>query len=483
MKGSGYLAAPSTLRVHSSAKAARVGALRMPTVCIAATCALLYAGSPIAAEPAGRDAVAAAEGEAARVATTTDPRALYVADVVAGNPEIKADRNEVEAARQRVQPAGALEDPMLEAGVINAPVSSLSFRREDMTMKMLGLSQKLPYPGKRDLKTAVAARDAESVALAYEETVNRVVRDATVAYADFALVLDSIAISRKTRTALKDYLQIAKARYAVGQGNQSDVFKAQTALSKISADLARLARDQIAGEAELARLAGGTSPRGEVLPRHLELRERSLDLGALMERVRSGRPQLMALSKLIERGTKEIELARKEFYPDFDVRFQFGQRDSASDGASRDDMVSLTVGVNLPIWRERKLMPRVAEATAMRDRAIDERHAEEDESIATLRKQVATAMQSLTSARLYERELLPAAELAVASSLASYKVSRTDFLTLLDSQMAKLEHELAYVALVADYDKALAEIDLLTGTPEVPLDSVSPAWPSHTYRE
>ena len=49
-------------------------------------------------------------------------------------------------------PAGALDDPMLEAGVINVPTNSFSFDREDMSMKMIGLSQRLPFPGKRGLK-------------------------------------------------------------------------------------------------------------------------------------------------------------------------------------------------------------------------------------------------------------------------------------------------------------------------------------------
>jgi len=62
-----------------------------------------------------------------------------LAEAVRNNPEIRAARNEREAAQHRVSPAGALDDPMLEAGVVNAPLTSQTFRREDMTMKMLGL--------------------------------------------------------------------------------------------------------------------------------------------------------------------------------------------------------------------------------------------------------------------------------------------------------------------------------------------------------
>ena len=100
----------------------------------------------------------------------TDPQlADLLSEAVANNPELAAARSERDAAQQRIAPAGALEDPMLELGVINAPLDPLSLRREDMTMKMLGLSQKLPFAGKRDLRRAVATADADSMELAVQE--------------------------------------------------------------------------------------------------------------------------------------------------------------------------------------------------------------------------------------------------------------------------------------------------------------------------
>lgn len=85
------------------------------------------------------------------VATVSTPPQLatLIAEAIANNPEFAAAWSEFDAARQRIAPAGAFEDPMLEAGVINAPFPSLNLQREEMTMKMLGLGQKLPYPGTR----------------------------------------------------------------------------------------------------------------------------------------------------------------------------------------------------------------------------------------------------------------------------------------------------------------------------------------------
>ena len=401
-------------------------------------------------------------------AAPTDPGDAQLQQLITeaarNNPEIRAAANERLAAQHRVSPAGALDDPMLEVGLINATWPNVRSNREDMTMKMLGLSQRFPFPGKRDLRQSVAARDAESVAHAYQETVNRVVRDVRTMYFDLAYVAESTRLVEKNKHNLGQFLRISESRYAVGQGTQADVLKAQTQLSKMADELLKLARERQAMEAELARALGRGAEAGEApVPAALALHEAALHLETLREAALRNRPQLRGLRNLIERNGKTLELARRDYYPDFDVKVAYGQRDKTADGMRRDDMLSFTVAINLPIWRETKRDPRVAEAVAMRDQSMEMYQAQVNELTSKLRQQVAGAEQGLRSARLYETGVLPQARLALESSLAAYRVNRSDFLSLLDSQMTVLNFEVAYAAALAGYNKALAEIDLLTG--------------------
>jgi outer membrane protein TolC len=390
-----------------------------------------------------------------------------IAEALANNPEIRAARNEREAAKQRIRPAGALDDPMLEAGVTNVPVPSWSFRDEDMTMKMLGLSQKFFFPGKRGLRRDVAARDADAVAFAYNETVNRVVRDVRVAYHHLAHFIESSRLTQKNKLVLEQFLKIANSRYAVGQGNQADVLKAQTQLSKMVDELIQLDRERLTMEAELNRALGRRPDVGAPLPvaAHHEAERSLAPLDALYATALKERPQLLALQSLIDRADRNVALARKEYYPDLDLKFSYGLRDAMPDGTPRDNMVSLSAGVNLPVWHASKLNPRVAETIAMRDQAADMYRAQQNELSMALRTQVAMAEQSLKSAHLYETGILPQARLAVESSLAAYKVNRVDFLTLLDSQMTVFNYEIGYSTALANYNEALAQIDFLIGKP------------------
>ena len=393
-----------------------------------------------------------------------DPQlAALLAEAAQNNPDVHAARRELAAARSRVAPAAALDDPMLEAGVVNLPAESFSFRREDMTMKMIGITQRLPYPGKRGLRREVSEKEAEAVEHNLQELVNRVRRELKVAYFDLALTDESLRLTEQNRKVLEQLLSIAEARYGVGQASQADVFKAQTQVSRMSEELIKLGRERPMLEAELNRAAGRAAAAPPIAPRPARVRAVDLRLDDLRAAGRVTRPQLLAQQRMLERSASALDLARKDYYPDFDVRFSYGQRDNFQD-MKREDMVSFTVAINLPIWRESKREPRIAEAQSMREQAAAMYQARLNELDAMLRQQVAAAEQALKSVRLYESSLLPQARLTTDASLSAYRVGRVDFFTLLDSQMTVFGAEIGYASSVAAYNKALAEIEFLTGS-------------------
>jgi outer membrane protein TolC len=410
-----------------------------------------------------RGVTAAALGLLLSMAATAqeDPDlALLLKEAGERNPELAAARREAEAAASRVEPAAALDDPMLEAGLLNVPAQSLDLRQEDMTMKMIGISQRLPYPGKRELRRGAAQKEADAAAIGVQEVLNRIRRDVKAAYLDLWLADESLRLTESNLRVLEQFLSIAESRYAVGQSTQADVFKAQTQLSRMQEERIKLGRERPVLEAELNRAAG----RGDaaVTPRAPALREADLPLEALRASARASRPQLLAQQRVVERSAAQLDIARKDYYPDFDVRFSYGQRDSFQ-GMRREDLITFTVAINLPVWGEKKRDPRVAEAESMRGQASSMYQARLNEIDAMLRQQVAAAGQALRAVRLYEGSLIPQARLTSDASLSAYRVGRVDFFSLLDSRMTVFNAEIGRAASRVAYNKALAEIEFLTG--------------------
>jgi cobalt-zinc-cadmium efflux system outer membrane protein len=386
-----------------------------------------------------------------------------VLEALQANPEIEAMHKERIAARSRIAPAGALDDPMLEAGLVNVPTDNFRFDREEMTMKMVGIAQRFPYPGKRALRESIASKEAEGIGHGFWEAAGRVARDVKVAYFDLALVREMRRVAIENRATLERFLLVAESRYRAGQAGLADVFKAQVQITRMLDELIRLDREEPMIVAELNRALGRAANHvapATVLP---VLQRPSLDLEALREAALRNRPQLAALRSTIARAEKSTELARKDFYPDFDLRFAYGQRDNAPDGMRRSDMVSITVAVNLPLWRETKREPKVAEAQAMREQVRAQLQAQQNEISAKLRQQIAIAEQSVRSASLYANDLRPQAELAVEAALVAYEVNRGDLFSLLDNQMAVFNVSVSRAAALTAQAKAFAEIEFLTG--------------------
>ncbi len=420
---------------------------------------LIAAGMPGSAFPADSPPPAEIPSAARPVLSFGE----IAAEALRSNPEIQAALKEKQAAQHRIAPAGALDDPMLEAGVLNLPTNSLRFDREDMTMKMIGLSQRFPFSGKRELRRNVAARDAESVGHGFRETVNRVLREIKVAYYDLALIVETQRLTGKNRAVLGQLLKVTESRYAVGQSTQADVLKAQTQFTKMLDEVLRLDRERAMTESEIGRLLVRRGDYGAVLPALPAPDDAPLVLDALEKTALQQRPQLLALQSIIARNERALDLARKGYYPDFDVRMSYGQRETMPDGTRRSDMVSLTVAINLPVWNETKTEPRIAEAQALRGQALDMLRAQQHDVRAKLHHQIVTSQQSLKSLRLYERDILPAARLTLEAALAAYRVNRVDFMTLLDNQMAVFNYEIGSATALVGYHKSLAEMDFLTG--------------------
>ena len=401
--------------------------------------------------------------KAAGPRTHTDPLLARLLDeMLANNPDIAAARDERDAAQQRIAPAGALDEPMFEVGIVNAPLP-FNLRREDMTMKMLWLSQKLPFPGKRQLRRNVATADSTSVSYAADEVVNRVRRDVRVSYEELRLAITSKRLVSQTLDTLHQLVSITQTRYEVGQATQSDALQAQIQVVKMQQELLRLDQEETMRRSDLQRLLGRAEDnQTPINPAAATLLDLPTAPESLREEALAQRPQLKSLAALIDKSDQELELARREYYPDFEVRFNYGQRERSLEGLPRDDMVTLTVAVNLPLWRTSRLEPRVAEAVAMRRQATRMAESQRLEIRAAMQQELALERQQRESATLYRATLMPQTIAAFDSALAAYQVGRVDFLTLLETRMRIYETAMGEAAAIAGHNKAVVEIDFLT---------------------
>ena len=157
-----------------------------------------------------------------------------ITTALANNPELKASDARWRMYSEKIAQARSFDDPMLmlklQNGMVNDP---FNFRKDPMTQKVIGISQQLPFWGKRDLKAEVAANEAESYKWQVEERKLELRRMVAETYYQSYFADKSLAIVAKNIRILEDFITHAETRYSVGQGAQQDLFKAQVERSKL----------------------------------------------------------------------------------------------------------------------------------------------------------------------------------------------------------------------------------------------------------
>jgi outer membrane protein TolC len=126
-------------------------------------------------------------------------------------------------------------------------------------------------------------------------------------------------------------------------------------------------------------------------------------------------------------------------------------------------MVSLMVGISLPIFASGKQLPMRRQMAAMRDMSAAELLNLRNETVARIVELRAQAVRDRNLVQLYRSSILPQARGAVQAALSSYRVGRVSFMQLVDNQMTVNQYETETIRLLADYQRALGELIALTG--------------------
>lgn len=423
-------------------------------------------------------------GYAAAQSPSTDTETnleMLVAHAMSVHPAIRAAEDRVDAAQAAISPAGALPDPMLGLGITNFPVSDPGFDGP-MTMKMVGIGQMIPFPGKLDLRTRVAEKELAAAEARVHAARWEVEQEVRSAYYQLAFYDRALEVVNNNAELLANFIQVTQARYAVGTGAQSDVLKARVEASRLAEEAARLTEQRRAALAQLNAALDRPSDtpvespqvperiaRAAVADSPEEIRFASASLGAralnsplpslveLQDRAVQENQTLEAYQAMIAAQAARLELAGKAYLPDFNVSLQYGQTSVGS------DVVSAMVSVPIPLHKESKQDARVAETRALLSALEADLNARQNQ----VRAEVAQAYADLEKDRaqlgLFVKSIIPQGRAALESATASFQVGRVDFLTLLDNQTTLYNYETAYFRSLTSFAQGLAEVERVVG--------------------
>ena len=379
-----------------------------------------------------------------------------IQEVLARNPELMAARRQWEAATNRITQALSLDDPILSVQLWNFPQN---FNVMQTQNNIFGLAQNLPFPGKLALKGNVASRSAEMTEQAVRAKERELVARLKQAYYDLFLAQKAVQIHHEQVELVRQFVEIANAKFRAGKGSQADVLKAQVELSMLFQHLPVLEQRRETAEAMLNTLLDRdpASPLG--LAQEPSQRPLENPIDDLHRLALNDRPELKAAELDVQRNEQSHALAQRQYYPDFNVAFQRFQNFHADNGFG----AYVAMSIPFAFWTKPKYDAGVQEAAAAVAVARAQQQTVENLTRFQINDLLAKLRATDQMATLYRTTILPQAGQSLEAAQVGYRAGKAGFLDLIDAQRAWRGFQLEYFTALVDRQHRLAELEQVVG--------------------
>jgi outer membrane protein TolC len=401
-----------------------------------------------------------AQGLDPQHARAPTPLSELLKEAEQNNQQIQAARQGIQAAREVPAQVTALPDPTFQIQQVNvgSPRPFAGYTNSEFAYVGLGASQDIPYPGKLRLRGEIAKRDADIAGSRADSVSLDVLAEIKTAYYQLAYLAQTLTILENDREILKQVELAADARYRSGMGNQQDILQAQFQQTKLLRDISMHHLEVGKLQARLKQLVNRSQTSSDIDPVPLRESPFEMPFEGILAAAQSQNPDLAGMQHTIDRQALQVDAARKDFKPDFNVQAMWQRTDPTQFRA----YYQITFGVKFPLHYA-KQRAGLAQAQAELSRARSDRLAQSQQLAADLREQYLIAEQSAELLKINREGLIPEARTALQAGLASYQNNRQDFQALLTSYLDILRLEQENLQTLADHETAIARLEQMTG--------------------
>src|SRR5437867_86755 len=434
--------------IETSTCSRRSSAAMSPTLCALLLFSIFGKATP-AQEPAAQHAQA------------VTPLANLLEEAEKNNPEIEAARQGWQATKQVPAQVSTLPDPrfQMQQFSVGSPRPFAGYTNSNFAYIGVGVSQDIPYPGKLRLRSEIAKREADVSQQQLESVRRSVLADVKTVYFRLAYLAKTLTILESDGELLKQIEQAVDARYRSGMGTQQDVLQAQLQKTKLVRELAMHHLEVGKLEAQLKQFLNRSQDSPDIEPADLTETPLLQNYQELLGAAKAQNPELAASQKMIDKQSLQVERARKNFYPDFNVQYMWQRTDPTQFRA----YYMLSFGVRVPIYRSRKQKPELAQAQSEELRARSELEAQSQQVASELRSQYVVVQQTAELLKIHREGLSPQAVSEFQAGLAAYQSNKQDFQAVLTAFLDVLHLDEAYWQNVAEYETAIARLEQITG--------------------
>lgn len=378
------------------------------------------------------------------------------------SPDLAAYRWELRAADARTLQARLRPNPELNLMIENFTGSG-PYRSGEEAERKLEISQPVELGGKRQARIAEARAGRGVAFLEYESARLDALKTTTQAFIDVLAARELAAIAEENLLLAEKAKQTADRHAETGKVSAVEATRAGIACSTARIELAQGRRALASARGTLAARWGAMRPDFAAVSGKLELSSGDGPLPPL-ETLYSRVARNPRLAKwATERARRAALVAQAKAQATPDLTFTFGPRLLGG----REDVAAM-VGISLPLPLWNRNQGNIKEAQANLGKTGEEERAAQAGAAAALNEAWQTAARAREEAETLRREVLPAAREAETLVTTGYEAGRLSQLDIFEARRTLTAARGQAIRALADYHKALAEIEALTAAPEMP---------------
>jgi len=336
-----------------------------------------------------------------------------------------------------------------------------------MTMKMVGLSQNIPFSGYKGLERKAAEAEARAALEDQRGTEVDMVAAAKTAFYDVYYFQQTLKELQSQREILEQVVASSMAKLRANQAGQDEVLGSQADVWRLENVILSTEQEKSASEARLNSLCGEdpsrqlpplAAPPAYALPESVQTWLTEAD---------KNYPPLASLKEKSESYGLSARANRRMAWPMLNLGASFGLRSGSQIGfdgmeTKRDNMLSFQASISLPIFGrgKQRQMARSMEAMQRATEAEGNQLRRDVQSdLTTLFLRVQRLSQALES---YRNRIIPATQDAFSSALAGYSANRTSFALLSSYSLSLYRDRITANQLADDLARTLIEVDRYT---------------------
>ncbi len=372
------------------------------------------------------------------------------------NPELVKLREKLKIYQYTREFEGSLEDPVVSFSITDIQLFYRPFSRqiEPMQALVIGISQKIPYFGKLDLKKYIIQKKYDSEYYRLKTAEQKVLRNIYISAFSLWKIDEKLKIVKKYQNVASQIIKLSNTLYAVGRSSQSDVINAQiyfTQLKEMEINLKNLK------EREKSRLSSLINKDIDSVEINLDIPDKKPELSKYVSKLKDSNPYLSYIKEKIKEKDYEIKLSKKDYKPDFRFFANYAYRQGFND--------YLTVGLsfNIPLWKKNRQDMKLLEKSKEKVVLLKEFDQRLTELTYILEDRYYKLIDSLQTYRLLKDIYIKQTEKGFESIIAEYKVGKKNMIDLLYSLKQILSVKLKIIDEIYSYNEALIEIKELSG--------------------